>query len=56
MIPNHGPSLDFALGDTADAIRETTARFAADVIARFTGARVRFEALDARRWVVEVTP
>jgi RNA 3'-terminal phosphate cyclase (ATP) len=28
----------------------------ADVIARFTGARVRFEALDARRWVVEVTP
>ncbi|MFN3524426.1 MAG: isovaleryl-CoA dehydrogenase [Phenylobacterium sp.] len=33
MIPNHGPSLDFALGETADAIRETTARFAADVIA-----------------------
>ena len=33
MIPNHGPSLDFALGETADAIRETTARFAADRIA-----------------------
>ena len=33
MIPNHGPSLDFDLGETADAIRETTARFAADRIA-----------------------
>jgi len=33
MIPNHGPALDFALGENADAIRETTARFAADVIA-----------------------
>ena len=33
MIPNSGPSLDFQLGETADAIRETTARFAADHIA-----------------------
>jgi isovaleryl-CoA dehydrogenase len=33
MIPNHGPMMDFALGETADAIRETTARFAADHIA-----------------------
>ncbi|MFC3070271.1 isovaleryl-CoA dehydrogenase [Phenylobacterium soli] len=33
MIPNHGPNLDFGLGETADAIRETTARFAADKIA-----------------------
>ena len=33
MIPNAAPSLDFALGETADAIRETTARFAADRIA-----------------------
>ena len=33
MIPNHGPSLDFGLGETADAIRETTARFSADRIA-----------------------
>jgi isovaleryl-CoA dehydrogenase len=33
MIPNHGPSLDFDLGETADAIRETTARFAADRVA-----------------------
>ena len=33
MIPNHGPALDFDLGETADMIRETTARFAADRIA-----------------------
>jgi isovaleryl-CoA dehydrogenase len=33
MIPNHGPALDFGLGETADAIRDTTARFAADRIA-----------------------
>jgi isovaleryl-CoA dehydrogenase len=30
---NHGPSLEFGLGETADAIRETTARFAAAKIA-----------------------
>ena len=33
MIPNHGPMMDFGLGETADAIRETTSRFAADKIA-----------------------
>jgi len=33
MIPNHGPAMDFGLGEAADAIRETTARFAADRIA-----------------------
>src|SRR5579862_8358895 len=33
MIPNAGPALDFDLGETADAIREMTARFAADRIA-----------------------
>ncbi len=33
MIPNAGPALDFDLGETAEAIRETTARFAADRIA-----------------------
>ena len=33
MIPNHGPNLEFGLGETADAIRETTARFAAAKIA-----------------------
>ena len=33
MISNLGPSLEFGLGDMADAIRETTQRFAADRIA-----------------------
>ncbi|HEY8571346.1 isovaleryl-CoA dehydrogenase [Phenylobacterium sp.] len=33
MIPNQGPTLEFGLGETADAIRETTARFAAHRIA-----------------------
>jgi isovaleryl-CoA dehydrogenase len=33
MIPNHGPNLEFGLGEQADMIRETTARFAADRIA-----------------------
>ena len=33
MIPNHGPAMDFGLGETADAIRDTTARFAAAEIA-----------------------
>jgi len=33
MIPNHGPTLEFGLGEAADAIRELTARFAADRIA-----------------------
>ncbi|WP_293353312.1 isovaleryl-CoA dehydrogenase [Phenylobacterium sp.] len=33
MIPNHGPQMEFGLGEAADAIRETTARFSADKIA-----------------------
>ena len=33
MILNHGPNLEFNLGEAADAIRDTTARFAADKIA-----------------------
>jgi isovaleryl-CoA dehydrogenase len=33
MIPNHGPSMEFGLGEAADAIRDTTARFSADKIA-----------------------
>ncbi len=33
MTANNGPTLEFGLGETADAIRETTARFAADRIA-----------------------
>jgi len=33
MIPNHGPQMEFGLGEAADAIRDTTARFSADKIA-----------------------
>ncbi|HEX4182784.1 MAG TPA: isovaleryl-CoA dehydrogenase [Caulobacteraceae bacterium] len=33
MISNHGPALDFDLGENADMIRDTTSRFAADQIA-----------------------
>src|SRR5258708_6142566 len=33
MSPNHGPMMAVGLGETADAIRDTTARFAADRIA-----------------------
>ena len=33
MIPNAAPQMHFALGETADAIRDTTARYAADRIA-----------------------
>ncbi len=33
MIPNASPAMDFGLGETADMIRDTTARFAADRIA-----------------------
>jgi isovaleryl-CoA dehydrogenase len=33
MIPNHGPNLEFGLGESADMIRDTTARFANDQIA-----------------------
>ncbi len=33
MISNQGPVMDFGLGEAADAIRETAARFAADRIA-----------------------
>ena len=33
MISNTGPTMDFGLGETADMIRDTTARFAADRIA-----------------------
>jgi len=33
MIPNHGPAMEFGLGEAADAIRDATARFAADKIA-----------------------
>ena len=47
MIPNVGPSMDFGLGETADAIRETTARFAADQIAPLAARDRRDQRLPA---------
>ena len=48
MSASSGPSLDFGLGETADAIRETTARFAADKIAPLA-ARIDAENLFPRQ-------
>ncbi|HEY1752485.1 MAG TPA: isovaleryl-CoA dehydrogenase [Caulobacteraceae bacterium] len=50
MIPNHGPSMDFALGEAADAIRETTARFAADRIAPLAADIDRDNAFPRQLW------
>ena len=50
MIPNHGPSLEFGLGETADAIRETTARFAADKIAPLAAEIDRTNAFPRELW------
>ncbi len=50
MIPNAGPTLDFDLGETADAIRETTARFAADRIAPIAADIDRENAFPRQIW------
>ncbi len=50
MIRNTGPSLDFDLGETADAIRETTARFAADQIAPLAAEIDRSNDFPRRLW------
>jgi isovaleryl-CoA dehydrogenase len=50
MIPNSGPSLDFDLGETADAIRETTARFAGDRIAPLAAEIDRTNAFPRQLW------
>jgi isovaleryl-CoA dehydrogenase len=50
MILNHGPSLEFGLGETADAIRETTARFAADKIAPLAAEIDRTNAFPRELW------
>ncbi len=50
MIPNHGPALDFGLGETADAIRDTTARFAADRIAPLAAEVDRSNAFPRQLW------
>ena len=50
MIPNSGPSLDFDLGETADAIRETTARFAGDQIAPLAAEIDRTNTFPRQLW------
>src|SRR5579859_6459579 len=50
MIPNHGPMMDFGLGETADAIRDTTARFAADHIAPIAAEVDASNAFPRRLW------
>ena len=56
MIPNHGPSFDFALGETADAIRETTSRFAADEIAPLAAEIDRSNNFPRQLWPKSVCP
>ena len=50
MLSNTAPTLDFALGETADAIRETTARFAADHIAPLAAEIDRTNAFPRQLW------
>jgi isovaleryl-CoA dehydrogenase len=50
MIPNHGPAMDFGLGETADAIRESTARFAAAEIAPLAAEIDRTNGFPRQLW------
>ena len=50
MIPNHGPMMDFGLGETTDAIRETTARFAGEQIAPLAAQIDRDNAFPRHLW------
>src|ERR1700759_4756991 len=50
MIPNPGPWMDFGLGEAADAIRETTARFSADRIAPIAADIDRENAFPRSLW------
>ncbi|HUO12194.1 MAG TPA: isovaleryl-CoA dehydrogenase [Caulobacteraceae bacterium] len=50
MIPNHGPTMDFGLGETADAIRDTTQRFAAAEIAPLAAQIDRDNAFPRQLW------
>src|SRR5579863_3568117 len=50
MIPNHGPAMDFGLGESADAIREAAARFSAAKIAPIAAAIDRDNAFPRQLW------
>src|SRR5579864_2743885 len=50
MIANHGPMMDFGLGETADAIRDTTARFARDKIAPLAAEIDQSNAFPRQLW------
>ena len=50
MIPNTPPGLDFALGDTADMLRDSVRSFAADTIAPLADAIDRDNAFPAALW------
>jgi isovaleryl-CoA dehydrogenase len=50
MIPNHGPMMDFGLGETADAIRDSTQRFAAAEIAPLAAQIDRDNAFPRQLW------
>ena len=50
MIPNAPPGLDFALGDTADMLRDSVRSFAADTIAPLADAIDRDNAFPAALW------
>jgi isovaleryl-CoA dehydrogenase len=50
MIPNHGPMMDFGLGETADAIRDATGRFAAAHIAPIAAEVDASNAFPRRLW------
>jgi isovaleryl-CoA dehydrogenase len=50
MIPNHGPAMDFGLGENADAIRDTTRRFSADRIAPIAADIDRENAFPRTLW------
>ncbi len=51
MTNQTAPSMDFALGETADAIRDTTARFAADRIAPIAAEIDATNAFPRELWV-----
>src|SRR6201996_4087226 len=50
MIPNHGPMMDFGLGEAADAIPETTARLPADRISPIAADIDRENAFPRSLW------